>query len=374
MKRVNISQVDALFSDGSYAIEFVFYYQAGLDTKRLRRALRRLSSTFWPMFGEYRDGVISFDKYREDDIYAEEASGEELDTREIQESGFEVCSRFGLPEFRRLFFLKAVRFKNGTLLIPKLKHLAGDGYSYFYFLSLLAALTQGGRLSLKSSLARLLYRPHHRRTILRDFSFRGAPQKTTPQDDRFTLALEEVPRAEVRSLIKEAAASDNLRISSNDVLSAMSLKKLVSIQGESWGESAGLTMPIDVRPQIKEYGRRFFGNGIMLHRVELRREQVENSPVKDIALKIRASMPVVSKATFLDYLTGLEETLAGGRPQDLSLYDPGRGCLVTNLSRLPSERLDFGTGPPELVLPLTTGRNAAAILARQGNYVLRFAY
>ena len=64
----------------------------------------------------------------------------------------------------------------------------------------------------------------------------------------------------------------------------MSLKKLVSIGRGSWGESVGLTMPIDVRPQVKEYGRRFFGNGIMLHRVELRREQVENLPVAGVLL------------------------------------------------------------------------------------------
>jgi len=374
MKRVNVSQVDALFSDGSYAIEFLFYFRAGLNTKKLREALRRLSLPFWPMFGEYRDGVIFFDKYREDDVYAEEDSGEELDTQEIQEGGFEVCSRFGLPDSRRLFFLKATRFKNGLVVIPKLKHLAGDGYSYFYFLSLLAALTQGSRFSLKRSLRRLLYRPHHRRTTLRGFFFKGGAQKTTPQDDRFTVEHEEVPRAEVRSRIKEAAASDNLRISSNDVLSAISLKKLVSIRGESWGESIGLTMPIDVRPQVKEYGRRFFGNGIMLHRVELRREQVESSPVKDIALKIRASMPAVSNETYIDYLAGLEETLAGEKAENFSVYDPSRGCLVTNLSRLPAEKLDFGAGPPELVLPLTRGKNAAAILAKQGNYVLRFAF
>ena len=374
MKRVHISQVDALFSDGSYAIEFLFYYREGLNTKRLREALRRLSTPFWPMFGEYRDGLISYDKYREDAVYAEEASGEELDTREIREGGFEVCSRFGLPDSERLFFLKAMRFKNGTVLVPKLKHLAGDGYSYFYFLSLLAVLTQRSRFSLKSSLTRLLYGPHHRRTILRDFPFRGGPQETTPQDNRFAIKLEEVSRAEVKSLIKGAAAANNLRLSSNDVLSALSLKKLVSIQGESWGESIGLTMPIDVRPQIKEFGRRFFGNGIMLHTIELKKEEVKNSPAKEIALRIRSSMPSVSKKTYQNYLAGLEQTFTSGGTQNFRLYDPSRGCLVTNLSKLPSEKLDFGTGPPELVLPLTTGKNSVAILASNGNYVLRFAY
>ncbi|MCK5705861.1 MAG: hypothetical protein KAI29_32145, partial [Cyclobacteriaceae bacterium] len=61
MKKVNISQVDALFSNMSYPIEFLFYFKEGFNTKKIRAALRKLSSIFWPMFGEYKNGIISFD-------------------------------------------------------------------------------------------------------------------------------------------------------------------------------------------------------------------------------------------------------------------------------------------------------------------------
>jgi hypothetical protein len=374
MKKVNISQVDALFSDGSYSIEFLFYYKGGLNTNRVRKALRRLASPFWPMFGEYRDGVISFDKYREDGSYAEEVSSREFDTREVEEEGFDALSRFSLPDFERLFFLKTIQFKNGAAIVSKLKHLGGDGHSYFYFLSLLAALTQPTMVPLKSWLTRLTHKPHHRRTILKDFSFKGIHPRAVLRDERFIIELDEVPRADVRSIIKEAAASDHRRISSNDVLSAMAMKKLVARRGEAWGASFSLTMPIDVRPQIKEYGRRFFGNGLMFHTVELKKEEVEDLQAREIALKIRASMPSVSRQTYVDYLGHLEETIAEGRAGALGPYDPSRGGLVTNLSKLPWDRLDFGTGGPDLVLPLTTGNNAAAILAKKDNYVLRFAY
>jgi len=63
MKEINISQVDALFSNGIYPIEFLFYFKEELNTKKIRNALKKLSSVFWPMFGEYKDGVISFESY-----------------------------------------------------------------------------------------------------------------------------------------------------------------------------------------------------------------------------------------------------------------------------------------------------------------------
>ncbi len=41
---------------------------------------------------------------------------------------------------------------------------------------------------------------------------------------------------------------------------------------------------------------------------------------------------------------------------------------------MPSDKLDFGAGPPEAIVPLTIERNSAAILARGDNYVLRIGY
>lgn len=374
MNEVNISQVDALFSNGRYPIEFLFYYKEGFQTKKMRSALRKLSSVFWPMFGEYKDGVIFFDKYSEEDCYDEEVVNQEFHIPEIEEKGFEVSSRFCLPDLKRLFFLKAIRLKKGMILIPKMNHLAGDGYSYFYFLSLLAALSQPTLVPFKSSLASLFFKPHHRRTAIRDFSFRGVELKPVPQNDKFSIEFDEILREDVQSMIKEVAFSDNLRISTNDILSAMAIKKLVGIQREFWGERVKLTIPIDVRSRIKEYGRGFFGNGIMLHTIELKKEEIENFLTKEIATKIRKSMPFVSTETYIKYLTELEEIISEGQMDKFKPFDPRSGCLVTNLSKLPSDKLNFGSGDPELIFPLTIEKNSTVILAKKENFVLRFAY
>ena len=374
MKRVNISQVDAVFSNGSYPIEFLFYYERTFDTKRLRSALQNLSSVFWPAFGEYRDGAIVFDRYREAECFEEEAVERELDRAEIDEADYGVISRFALPELKRLFFLKAIRFKNGLVLIPKLNHLAGDGYSYFLFLSVLAALTRPTIVPFKSSLMNFSLKPHHRRTGLRDFSFQGIKLKPLAQHGKLAIESDTILRQDVQSIIQEAASSAELRISTNDVLSALAVKKLVKERADFWAEDVRLTLPIDIRGKVKEYGRGFFGNGIMFHTLTFQKERLGNSPVQEVAIEIRKSMPSLSKETYVDFLKKLEEMLSTGSLDEFRPYDPERGCLVTNLSKLPSDKLDFGTGSPKLAIPLTIEKNGAAILAKNENFVLRLAF
>jgi len=180
MKQLGISQVDALFSNGSYSIEFLFYYKDAFDTRGMRRALRRLSSSFWPLFGEYREGAVLNEGYREEDVFDEETIDGKLDIAALEENYFETYSRFRLPEFKKLFFMQVLRFRNGMVLVPKLKHLAGDGYSYFFFLAALAALSRPTRLPFRPFLMKSFFKPHHRRTVLKEFSFREIRLKPLP--------------------------------------------------------------------------------------------------------------------------------------------------------------------------------------------------
>jgi len=113
MKQVNISQVDALFANGIYPIEFLFHFKQGIDTKKIRNALKKLSSIFWPLFGEYRDGVISFEKYVEDECYDEEAVGQEFHIPPTEKERLDVYSQYKLPDTKKLFHLKITQFENG---------------------------------------------------------------------------------------------------------------------------------------------------------------------------------------------------------------------------------------------------------------------
>lgn len=374
MKKINISQVDSLFANGIYSIEFLFYFKEGLNTKKIRNALKKLSSVFWPMFGEYKDGFISYKNYVESNCYEEKVVNQEFAIPITKKEKWDVYSQYRLSDAKRLFLLKVTQFKNGMILVPKMNHLAGDGYSYFYFLSSLAMLSQPTLLLSKSSLMQRIFKPHHHRTILKTFSFEGIEWKHRQQDTQFMMGVEKVCRKDVNLLIRKVSESKNFRISTNDVLSVMAVKKLVRAQKEFKSEFIELTIPIDVRRQVKEYGRRFFGNGIMLHRMKLKKADIDNSPSDELAVQIRKSMPAVSKQSYMDYLSHLEKILSGGEAEKIRPFDPESGCLVTNISRLPVDKLDFGTGSPDLIFPLTIEKNAAAVLAKDENFILRFAY
>lgn len=374
VKKVNISQVDVLLLNWTYTIEFLLYFPKGLDTRKIRKALKKLSSVFWPMFGLHRNGVISFKEYAEDDFYNEKVINQNFMIPETEGERYELYSRYSPPDLKQLFFLEIKRFKNGMVLIPQMKHLAGDGYSYFYFLSSLAVLSQPTLLPSKSSLMQLFFKPHHRRTILRSFSSKQIEREPVQQDSQFSLEVERVPRKDVNLWIRKVLESKNFRISSNDILTATALKKLTGAQKEFKDEFIELTIPIDVRRKVKEYGRRFFGNGIMLHSMRLKRSDIEDLPVEDIAIEIRKSMPSISKQSYTAYLAKLEEIISEGETEKLRPFDPKSGFLVTNISRLPIEKLDFGTGPPDLIFPLTLEKNTAAVMAEDESFVLRFVY
>jgi len=134
MMKIHISQTDTFFANGSYPIEFLSYYKNGLHTGKVRKALHKLSSAFWPMFGEYHDGVIHFETYTENACFEETVLNQKFDPLQAPEMMYQTYCHAIPDNLSNLFFLKIIQYHNGTVIIPKLNHLAGDGYSYFYFL------------------------------------------------------------------------------------------------------------------------------------------------------------------------------------------------------------------------------------------------
>ncbi len=374
MKKLNISQVDTIFANGSYPIEFLLYYKNKLKTKNIRSALKQLSTAFWPVFGKYENGVIQFEKYSEPDFFHEMQSEQEFPRELPPKNIFERYGQLNPAKMNQLFFLTVIQHKNGTVLIPKMNHLAGDGYSYFYFLSALAAMCQSSYVPFKKYLVRALYKPQHQRTVLKQFQLKKIELTPVIIDQKLTIEFAEVPKPSVKHIIKEIASGLNQQVSTNDVLSAMIIKKSVEIQKAAFGDDFQLTIPIDVRRYVKAYGSKFFGNGLMFHQVAFKTEDIEQSTFQSLAIQIRKSMPTITTESYLKFLSGIEKLISEQRVDQLRPYHPEAGCLITNLSKLPTNKLNFGTGNPDLVFPLTIGKNSAVILADEANFILRIVY
>jgi hypothetical protein len=163
-------------------------------------------------------------------------------------------------------------------------------------------------------------------------------------------------------------------VSSNDILSAIVVKKTFDNQKAQIAKQFTLTIPMDIRNQVKELGPKFFGNGLMFHHLNLSIDQLDKMDISELALKIRESIPSIDTYKYLEYLRDLESEIDRTTIHTLNPYDPETGCLVTNLSRMPIHKLNFGSRPPKIIFPLTLAKNSAAILANKENYLLRLVF
>jgi hypothetical protein len=373
LRQINISQVSTFFANGSYPIKFLFFYPYKINTVKLRRAMKKISKQFWPAFGVYANGSITEKSYLESDSYDESFVDDLFDTSLDHKSIYNSYGALIQEQIPRLFYLKVIHYNNGTVLIPKMNHLVGDGYSYFYLLTVLAAITNRIGIPLIPSIISSIFRPKINSKIRSDFHFTSKPYDTINFDDKLEVEVLEVEKAVIRNQANKVSEKSGLRISSNDILSAQIVKYIVENK-ECLSDDFQLMIPVDVRRGVPELGKRFFGNGLVMYNVPFNPENTNQMSIEEIAITIRKTFPIINLQNYESYLKKIEGWIKSGQLELLRPFDPDNECLVTNLSRMPISKLDFGSGPPILVEPLTRGRSGAAILADNDKFILRFSH
>jgi hypothetical protein len=374
MKKINISQIDSVFVNGSYPIEFFLFYKYKINTLSIRKALKKLSSSFWPLFGNYISGSIQSSEYLEDKFYCEKIYDKDFTLTENKIQIWEKYNQINPPQMEGLFYLSILQFNNGTVLIPKMNHLVGDGYSYFYFLSVLATLSGPSSAPLKKYAIYLYTLPQLNRTVLKKYHFNKTKIKAPFNHKNCTIKIEQVQKTYVVQEIKKIKSKYNVIVSSNDILSSIVFKKTFEKQKASIDDHFTLSIPMDVRRQVKEMGPKFFGNGIMFHHLNLSIDELVKIDNSELAIKLRKSMPSVNTEGYIKYLENLESEIDRSTIHSLRPYDPETGCMVTNLSKMPIQKLNFGSGYPTITFPLTIGRNSAAVLTDNDDFLLRIVY
>jgi hypothetical protein len=148
----------------------------------------------------------------------------------------------------------------------------------------------------------------------------------------------------------------------------------VKLQREKLKENFRLAIPVDVRQQIAQYGRKIFGNGLFFHEISFKTSDIKMTDIEKLAINIRSGIPHITEETYVKDLSYLEDLMVTNYTDKLRPYDPEEGCLITNLSKLPTHKLDFGSGKPEFIFLLTVGKNSTAILANRDHFILRYVY
>jgi hypothetical protein len=119
-----------------------------------------------------------------------------------------------------------------------------------------------------------------------------------------------------------------------------------------------LTMPVDCRRLLPGVPQGYFGNAVRAAPLLLDRDALSEG-VPELAARVQAAVKRANdEAGARDALSCLE-SLPDGAWADLHLVHPDAGLLITNVSRLPFEMLDFGAGPPDQAfLPVAEPRTA----------------
>jgi len=383
MKTIPLSAIDHVFTGvGSYSIGFVFAYKNTIDSARLRSSLDETLEQFLPL----RSKLIKISEHSYGLQPADDGlSFETTTSSEIFEDSTDV-SRFLDPahsvEGEPLTKIKLTQTPRGSVLGVSISHAVADGFSYFHFLSSWSRTFQGKRILSPS---------HQRELLMPETSDRQKP--ITPDDILARCGLfwagkrHASPREQIYEerlfiskdtmgkLLAEAEEECGVPLFYNDVIAAFLWKKYIT----KWNEGknnpvAYVSCPFDYRRVLRILPRTYFGNALCCATASIDYENLVHASLGKLALLIRKAVGQVKE----DYVLGSLEALGSLRRQrglaameEIHVMHPQDGLVVTNISRLPVQNLEFDSGTPTGFQALSSAPRAAAILPAQDGVDIR---
>ena len=382
MSAVPLSPIDHVFTGtGSYPIEFVFEYAGHISAKELKSSLESVLKMFPPAQGSLEvgtDGLFRFNSSSTSWKFEEVQSDQIFSQTSERECFIDPVFTF---EGEPLLRVRLSQTPTGSVLGVSFSHSVVDGFSYFYFLTAWA----------KQFHRKQVLPPSHERQLLiktdtdnKAISAKDVLQKAglfldrERQDiDRDHLIWETISfsKAELAEMLESAQASCDVRLSYNDVIVA----KLWQKYSEQWNKESEnhdvyISCPFDFRRLLKEFPKNYFGNAVTLATTSIGIEQLKEASLADLALMIRKNISLVNES----YINGGLSTLYGLNKQhgikineSIHVAHPSSGLLVTNLSRLPVNEIEFDAGPPIRYEILTPANRAAVILPAEDGVQVR---
>jgi len=383
MKIIPLSPIDHVFTGvGSYSIGFVFAYKDTIDPARLRSSLNETLGQFRPL----RSKLIKISEHSyglqpaDDGLSFEVSSSSEIfeESKDLSKFLDSVHSVEGEP----LTKIKLTQTPRGSVLGVSMSHALADGFSYFHFLSSWSRVFQGKRI-LSPSHQRELLMPKtsdHQKLITPDdilarCGFFWAEKRHTFSREQIYEERLLISKDTMSKLLAEAQKECEVPLFYNDVITAFLWKKYIT----EWNESGNnpttyVSCPFDYRRVLRILPRTYFGNALCCATASLDYESLVHASLGKLALLIRKAVAQVKQ----DYVLGSLKTLESLRQQkglaameEIHVMHPQDGLLVTNISRLPVQNLEFGSGTPTGFQVLSSAQRAAAILPAQDGVDVR---
>jgi len=369
---IPLSPIDHIFTGvGSYPIEFVFVYKDFIDEKKLRDSLENTLTYFPPaastlkiegeqyVFEPHEPGYslkiathkINFDKTTKREVFLDPVSTKEG----------EILTRIQLTNT-----------PGGSVLGVSISHAIVDGFSYFHFLSSWARVFNNLEIFPPSHERDLLMRPIERleqigsKEILEYAGlFYDRPRVEIKRDQLIWQTIH-LSSAELKIKLTEAQQDCKSRLSFNDVIVATLWKKYM----QEWSKTdedhmTYISCPFDYRRLLKDFPKTYFGNAVALATTPLSYERLMKSSLGELSMLVRKNIGQVNEEYIdagLNALVCLREEFGVASFENVHVAHPENGLLVTNLSRLPVNQIEFGAGPPVKYEILTPANRGAVIL------------
>lgn len=363
--KIPLSPMDYYFFRRSlYTIQFVFEYQGHLDTQKLKQSLDKAISIFIAIGSRIK--IIS-------------------DKEVVLETGHAISLRSQLFEDEPAAvapteqFLDSVNNCEGEPLVKVLvthtptrsfvglsfSHMLGDGTSFFQFLDYLSkiSISEGSNAC-----------PYNQRDLLKvhptnEFSLKNLFESTgyvvpRPQNPaRFTIETFKHTHQDLKRL-KALCANQGIDVSSNDILMA-DLAKRFHQDIPSHENNFVVRCPVDYR-KIFDLPSEYFGNAVRDAVAIFKVGEVDDMTLAEVALRIRMSIQAVDRPSIERSLKCLD---AVRQDHGIGIFEEigCPGLLVSNLSKFPFSKINFGLGAPiklhhaslnprlALILPSTDG-------------------
>ena len=384
MKIIPLSPIDHVFTGvGSYPIGFVFVYKDAIDPARPRSSLNETLGQFRPL----RSKLIKISEHSyglqpaDDGLSFEVSSSSEIfeESKDISKFLDSVHSVEGEP----LTKIKLTQTPRGSVLGVSISHALADGFSYFHFLSSWSRVFQGKRI-LSPSHQRELLMPKtsdHQKLITPDdilarcgFFWGGKRHASSREQIHYEERLL-ISKDTMSKLLAEAQKECEVPLFYNDVITAFLWKKYIT----EWNESKSnlttyVSCPFDYRRVLRILPRAYFGSALCCATASIDYESLVHASLGKLALLIRKAVAQVKQ----DYVLGSLKTLESLRQQrglaamgEIHVMHPRDGLVVTNISRLPVQNLEFGSGTLTGFQVLNSAQRAAAILPAQDGVDVR---
>ena len=386
MITIPLTPIDHIFTGvGSYPIEFVFAYRDSIEPDRLMASLNEAVRQFVPVGSKLAEVSENTYALRQSDDGVRFQVTESSATFGDPDARYDFLDPVNSVPGEPLTRIKLSQTPEGSVIGVSMSHAVGDGFSYFYFLSAWARLFQGGRIIEPFNGRDLLIPKQHARTgnvtpvdVLSDSGiFWDGRRRAIARDrihwDRFHLSKEYQGE-----LLAEAQADADVRLSFNDVISAHLWRTYIAKWDGDDGEAAAfVSCPVDVRRIIKGFPRTYFGNAVGLATRSLERGALARAPLGRLASIIRTAVASINE----NYMRNALGTLEAMRLQEgLAVLEenhvihPQSGILITNLSRLPVQEIEFDAGPPMAFDILTPAVRGAVVLPATDGVDIRVCY